>query len=40
MATIRPIEARVLLQIGDAQPVEVGTIEIPILVTAEGDDDG
>lgn len=33
MATIRPILAKILIQVGADDPKEIGTIEIPINVT-------
>lgn len=30
MATLATIKGRVLVQIGDNEPIEVGTIEVPI----------
>ncbi|MDN5669969.1 MAG: hypothetical protein L0G87_16410 [Renibacterium salmoninarum] len=33
MAILTNITGRILVQVGDADPVEVGTIEIPVTVT-------
>lgn len=33
MATINAVSAKVLIQIGDNEPIEVGTLDIPITLT-------
>jgi hypothetical protein len=33
MATIRPLIAKILIQVGADEPKEIGTIEIPFNVT-------
>lgn len=35
MATLATIKGRVLVQIGDNEPIEVGTIEVPIDIVTE-----
>ncbi len=35
MATLATIKGRVLVQIGENEPIEVGTIEIPINIVTE-----
>jgi hypothetical protein len=36
MATIKPLLAKILIQVGADEPKEIGTIEIPIEVSVAG----
>jgi hypothetical protein len=35
MATIRPLIAKILIQVGADEPKEIGTIEIPIAISVD-----
>lgn len=35
MATIKPLLAKILIQVGADEPKEIGTIEIPITISVD-----
>jgi hypothetical protein len=35
MATIKPLIAKILIQVGADEPKEIGTIEIPIVISVD-----